>query len=183
MKETILMQHDRSTVKRLATVQFRTFSGLTRFIWYGISIILILLGFGLLYDFGIPFRYLFLAAGCIIFGNVGVSAQFRAEKTLRAIEQQGGQFPRTKMLFRDSDIFVLEDGGTGRSVSYNSILRLSEDNLYYYLFITNEAAYMVPKNQLRNPPEFRHTLERTCGKRVQNTGGFFTIRLKDLLKK
>ncbi len=183
MKETIKMQHDRSTVKRLATAQYRTFSGVSRFIWYGISAVMILLGFGLLYDFGTPYRYLFLAAGGILLGNTGVSAQMKADKTLRAIEQQGGHFPCTLMTFRDSDILVQEKEGKSRTITYQSFQRLSEDSAYYYLFITNEAAYMVPKDQIRNPSEFRSRLQSASGRRIEQTGGILSVRLRDLLKK
>lgn len=174
------MQHDTATVKRLSAVQFRTFSAARRFVLYALSLVLILFGFGLIYDLGSPWRYIPLAFGCILFVNVGTFAGLKADRTLHAIRQQGGQFPCTKMVFGDSSIRITEEGSKSHSMKYTDILRLAEDREYYYLFVTTEAAYMVPKEQIRDNPAFRTHLEQKSKKQFSRPFGLLSVRLRDI---
>lgn len=180
MREEIRMQHDPATVKRLAGVQFKTFSAVWRFLLFALSLFLILLGFGLIHDFGVPARYFFLALGCILLVNVDASASIKADKTLQAIRQQGGVFPCTKMVFSDSSVRITEEGGKSHTLKYADILRLAEDGQYFYLFITTEAAYMVPKDQLKDADAFREQLTFKSKKNFIRHSGFFSLRLRDI---
>lgn len=180
MKEEIIMQHDTASVKRLSVVQFNTFSAGRRYALYALALLLILFGFGLIYDFGTPARYFFLAPGCILLVNVGASAGLKADKTLAAIRRQGGRFPCTKMLFGDSSIRITEEDSKSRTMKYGDILRLAEDREYYYLFVSTEAAYMVPKNQLHDSDAFRKHLMRKTNMDVSHQTGLLSLRLRDL---
>lgn len=183
MCEVITMQHEPATVNRLATVQYRTFSPVSRIGWSGISLVMIAMGFGLIYDVGKPYRYFLLAVGCIIFANIGTSASVKADKTLRAIRQQGGDFPCTKMVFSTSGITVTEKGMPSHTVPYSNIIRTVEDAEYYYLFISTEAAYMVPKAQLKDPMKFRRLLEAKSSKPIVSSKTLLGLNLKDLRRK
>ena len=136
MREEIVMQHDPATVKRLAGIQYKTFSAVRRAVLYAVSLICIALGFGLIYSFDSVFRIVLLASGCILLVNIGTSAGIKADKTLRAIEQQGGVFPRTRMVFHDSSVKITEEESKPHTLKYKDILRLAEDGAYFYLFIT-----------------------------------------------
>ena len=182
MAEEIYMQHSQATVKRLSGVQYNVFSGSARNLYYLLSLLGILLGFGLIYDFGSPVRYLFLAAGCILFANIGTSASIKANRTLQAIERQGGKFPLTKMSFGSSGVRVKEEDGQAETIKYRDFLRLAEDSKYYYLFITREAAYMVPKEQIKDDAAFRSLLKKGSGKNIIRSTGLFSLRLRDLIQ-
>ena len=182
MSEEIYMQHNMTTIKRLADVQYNVFSGWARNLYYLLSLLGILLGFGLIYDFGKPTRYLFLAAGCILFANIGASASIKADQTLQAIQRQGGKFPLTKMSFSSSGVRVKEEGGQVEAIKYSDFLRLAEDSKYYYLFITKEAAYMVPKEQIKDDPAFRSLLKKGSGKKIVRSTGLFSLRLRDIIQ-
>ena len=180
MREEILMQHDRASVRRLASMQYKTFSGRQRLLWSALALILIALGFGLIVDLGTPWRYIPLALGCLLFVNVGASAELKADRTLRAIQQQGGEFPRTKMVFSERSVLVTEHGGSAHTLPYTRFVRLAEDAEYCYLFITNEAAYMVPLAQIRSRERLRSALEKGSGQRFVRPAGLFSLRLRDL---
>lgn len=180
MREEIVMQHDTATVKRLAAIQYKTFSAKKRLILYALSLICIALGFGLIYRFDSVIRLVVLAFGCILLVNVGASASVKADKTLRAIEAQGGAFPCTQMIFFDSSVKIKEQDSKPHTLKYNDILRLAEDRLYYYLFITTDAAYMVPRCQLRDEALFRKTLESRTGMRFSRPGSLLSLSLRDI---
>ena len=181
MREEILMQHDESTVRRLSKMQAATFSTGQRILLLSVSSALILLGFGLIYDFGRPFRYVLLAFGCILIVNIGVLSDLKAEKTLSAIQKQGGEYPCTKMIFTEHSIQVTEKGSKPHTVKYADLYHLAEDKEFCYLFLTREAAYMVPKGQINNLPVFMVFLEKTTGKSFTKPRNLLAFRLKDLL--
>ena len=180
MREEITMQHNTSSVKRLAGVQYKTFSARRRVLLYALSLVCIALGFGLIYPSTFTVRIVLLAFGCILLVNVGASAAIKADKTLQAIERQGGVFPCTRMTFYDSTVKIAELDGKPHTLKYSDILYLAEDSQYYYLFITNEAAYMVPKEQLRDEEVFRKTVESKSGKKFSRPGGLFSLCLSDI---
>ena len=181
MREEILMQHDESTVRRLSRIQYATFSAGERILLLSVSSVLILLGFGLLYDFGKPLRYVFLAFGCVLIVNTGVLADLKADKTLSAIRKQGGEYPCTKMVFTDTSIQITEKGSGSHTLNYSDLYHLAEDKEFCYLFLTREAAYMVPKEQIVDLPLFMDILEKNTGKTFMRPRNLFTTRLKDIL--
>ncbi len=181
MQEEITMQHNVSTVKQLAKMQYNSFSARSRFLGIAIAIFLMALGFGLIFNIGKPIRYFFLAAGCILIANIGVSAEFRAEKTLTAIRKQGDEFPCTNMLFKEKEIQITEKDCSPHFLPYSGIIRLTEDKDYYYLFISSEAAYMVPKDQIKDDINFRINLETRTKRTIQKPVSVLSFRLGDLL--
>ena len=84
------------------------------------------------------------------------------------------------MTFYDSTVKIAELDGKPHTLKYSDILYLAEDSQYYYLFITNEAAYMVPKEQLRDEEVFRKTVESKSGKKFSRPGGLFSLCLSDI---
>ena len=158
----ITMKHTEESIKRLAKVQYDTFSVHTKVIWYGICLICILMGFGLIVDIGTPWRYIPLAFGCVAFANIGASSKARASNTLDAVRRQGG-FPCTTMTFLNNKIRISEKTGGSADLEYNSLFRLVEDQEYLYLFTTRTAAYMVPKEQVHDMEGFKAFLEKKSG--------------------
>lgn len=176
----VTMQHSEQTVHRLAGVQYNTFSGFAKLFWYLLCILGILSGFGLIADPGEPWRYVILAFSCVVIVNVGATGRFRASKTLRAIKAQGGVFPRTDMTFAESAVHIREEDGSSSDLSYDRIIRLVEDPQYLYLFITREAAYMVPLEQVPDKKSFMGFLEKQVGLAFQPPLELMNINLKTL---
>ena len=164
----VTMQHNEQTVHRLAGVQYNTFSGFAKLFWYLLCILGILSGFGLIVNPGEPWRYVILAFSCVVIVNVG------------AIKAQGGVFPRTDMTFAESAIHIREEDGSSSDLSYDRIIRLVEDPQYLYLFITREAAYMVPLDQIPDKKSFMGFLEKQVGLAFQPPLELMNINLKTL---
>lgn len=175
----ITMEHTEESVRRLAKVQYDTFSVHTKLFWYAACLVAILLGFGLIVDLGEPLRYVPLAFGCVAIVNIGASGRVRAEKTLEAIRRQG-RFPRTAMTFTGREIQIREETGGETVLEYGSLYRLVEDGAYFYLFLNRTAAYMVPKEQLEDEEAFRRLLEEKSGRTFRRPASLLKLRLSTL---
>ena len=175
----ITMEHTEESVRRLAKVQYDTFSFSVKLLWYAVCLLAILVGFGLIVDLGKPLRYIPLAFGCMGIVNIGASGRLRAGKTLEAVRRQGG-FPCTAMTFTEREIQIVERTGGENTLEYGGLFRLVEDGEYLYLFINQNAAYMVPKEQLEDEESFRRFLEEKSGRSFQRPASLLNFRLSTL---
>ena len=180
----IVMQHSEQTLQQLARMQYNLFHPFTRYFWYLVSGLSVAAGLGLIGDFPQLVRYLLLAFGPIAFMNIGATASVKADKTMQAIQRQGGKFPRTVMVFRSKEVFVRETTGNhgAQTLDYSRFIRLSEDKDYLYLFINREAAYMVPVEQLSNPDKFKRLVESKTGQAFTAPASLLTFNLHSLLR-
>lgn len=180
----ITMQHSESTVRRLAKVQYNTFYGFAKIGWYLICGLCILIGLNILGGFPDIVRYLLLAFGSIAIVNIGTSGHMRADKTLAAIKNWG-EFPRTTLRFREEYVEVTDyiKGANTRSVPYSSFIRLVADNEYFYLFVSPDAAYMLPVDQMKDSETCRRFLEQKTGQEFRPPFSFFSFRLSSLFHK
>lgn len=184
MNEKIIMQHDDNSIRKLAKVQDKVFYMYRTVIEYILCIIFLLLGVGAIYDIGTPYRYLLLAAGAMFIANIGFLPKYKADKVIRAI-QHHGCYPKTGMQFFKSYIAITEYGNNTHSLqrNYNCIEKMVEDADYFYLFLNNRTAYMIPKNQIRRVDEFKQFLEERTNINFRKTYGIFSFRLSDLIAK
>lgn len=180
----IVMQHSEETVQQLAKMQYNVFSSRTKYLLYLLCGLSVLAGLNIVGELPQVLRYILLAVGLITFMNIGISASIKADKTMQAIQRQGGKFPRTSMIFRDKDIFIREATGStpAQTLEYKQIIRLAEDKEYLYLFITREAAYMVPIDKLKNPQKFKKLVESRTGLQFSAPFNLLTVNLHTLLR-
>lgn len=179
----ITMEHTEETVRRLAKVQYDTFSAVTKIAWYLTCIVCLMLGTGLIGELGNTSKILLTAFGAIAIMNVGASGRARADRVLAAIRQKG-QFPRTTLTFREGHIDIEErSDGTGK-MAYSSILRLIKDDEYWYLFISRTAAYMLPMTGLNgrmSPARFEELLQKKTGLTFARPFNILRVNLPDLV--
>lgn len=175
----ITMEHTEKSVRRLAKVQYDTFSARAKLFWYGLCLLCILAGLGLLFNLGTPLRYIPLAFGCVILVNIGATGRLRADRTLEAVRKQGA-FPRTTMTFLKNKIQIAERTGETSELKYDGIFRLVEDGDYLYLFLNRSAAYMVPREQLEDADAFRRFLEEKSGRTFRRPASLLTMSLSTL---
>lgn len=180
----ITMQHSEETVRRLAKVQYNTFCGHIKIGWYLICGLCILIGFDILGGFPDVVRYLLLAFGSIAIVNIGTTGHMRADKTLAAVKSWG-EFPRTVLHFRGEDVRVTDyiQGEETRTVPYSSFIRLAADGEYFYLFVSPDAAYMLPMEQMKDPERCRKFLEEKTGREFRPPMGVLSFRLSHLFRK
>lgn len=180
------MQHDEQTIRRLAKIQYDTFSAKRKLIWYGICILCILAG--ILGNLSDTARILLIGFGGIVIVNIGITGKFKADDTLQAIKTHGGTFPCTTLTFQENGITVQESGidHCTSKLRYDSIVRLIEDDAYFYLFISNTAAYMLPKNapsikEQSQQEAWRTDLCRKTGLSFSRPFRLLRFNLKELL--
>ncbi len=180
----ITMQHSEATVRRLAKVQYNTFCGHIKIGWYLICGLCILIGLNILGGFPEVVRYLLLAFGSIAIVNIGTSGHMRADKTLAAVKAWG-EFPRTVLSFRDEEVRVTDyiQGEDTRTVPYGSFIRLVADGEYFYLFVSPDAAYMLPLSQMKDPEKFRRFLEEKTGREFRPPLSIFSFRLSSVFRR
>lgn len=179
----ITMQHSEDTVRRLAKVQYNTFSAFGKIFWYAVCILCIATGVGLIGSFNDTVNLLLVAFGAIVIVNIGASGKLRADKTIAAVKASGSKYPRTTLAFESSGIQVTEhtDKSANTTLTYSSIIRLTEDDAYWYLFINKVAAYMLPKDSIQSPDErekFVAMLEKKTGLTMSEPFNLMQLRLK-----
>ncbi len=156
---TITMTHTVETIRRLSKVQYNTFHKKAKFFWYTLFFCCILGGLDVFGQVDSTVQILLIAIGGIGITNVGASASARANQVLRMIKASGNQFPESEMTITPKKITVLERGSDQpNQVKKSDVYRLVEDKNYVYIFITREAAYMLPKDQIDDFSKFKEVL-------------------------
>ena len=183
--ETITMTHSKETIRRLSKVQYKSFSGIDRVLWYILSLMLIASGFGLIFSFRPPITYISLAMGCLVFTNVGITAKLNANQVIDQIEKSGGRYPSTTVAFYEKDMQITEHtlGKQVRYLKYAYIRKLVEDEAYLYLFVSDKAAYMLPKSEIKDLKTLKQQLEASTALRFVPPSQLLTYSLADMLRK
>ena len=127
------------TVKRYCTLQYNVFQTRKKIAVLALSVALavsgiIIAGNNKLLGLGLAF------VGCLIFSNSNAAAEYTAN---RIIELFKGNYPTLHYSFSYS-FLMLED--SNKTVEYNSLIRLVEDDEYLYLFENPQYAVMVKKS-------------------------------------
>ena len=137
-KFTAKMEHNKDTITLLSVTQYNCFQFKSKLIRVALSIILI--AYGLYADQSMITPIICLILGCLLIANVNLRPRVRASKI---IEQMQGHFPRSDYRFTTTGF---TDGKGGQEVSYGKLIRLVEDRSYFYLYVSEESAYMVDKS-------------------------------------
>lgn len=165
---SIHMTHTEATIRRLSKVQYNTFHRTAKAFWYTVFFCCILFGTGQLVELDTAPQILLIAIGGVGITNVGASARAKADRLLRIIQANGNQFPESEMTISPKGITVLEKGGdTPTTVKKSDVYRLVDDPQYVYIFITREAAYMLPKDQISDYKAFGETLKQATDRSIQ----------------
>lgn len=181
---TVTMTHTAQSVEQLSKVQYNTFHAKAKVFWYVAFFACILGGLGLFGDLPSTGQVLLIAIGGIGIMNVGASARARTDKTLKIIQAHGNHFPTTQMTISSKKITILEEGSDSpKPLKKTTVVRLVEDEQYYYIFITQGGAYMVPKEQIANQEDFVKTLEQATDKSITQPLQFKHITLQWLLQR
>lgn len=135
---TAEMKYNEDAVKRTCQMQFDTFQWQTKLVGIVVSLVLIGFGVGGLIQ-NASLRILSVAMGCIMLTSVDARAKSNARALLRAFD---GKFPETIYSFTEKGFSHTSSKG---QISYDSVIRLMEDELYLYIYVSRESAYMVSK--------------------------------------
>lgn len=136
-KFTAKMEHNKDTITLLSVTQYNCFQFKSKLIRVVIAIILI--AYGLYADQSMVTPMICLILGCLMIANVNLRPRVRAGNI---IEQLNGQFPHSDYRFTSTGF---ADGKDGQEIPYRKLIRLVEDKSYFYLYVSEESAYMVDK--------------------------------------
>lgn len=107
----------------------------------------------------------------LLLGGLGYAAPFIIVRTLTTRETKSAYFAQN---FNDykfySDYFVNTDRFAVTVIPYNFILDAHENGKYFFLYISNEKAHIIPKNSftVNTPEEMRNFLHYKLGERFIN---------------
>ena len=122
---------------------------------------LLLMGGALGYSSGNPGFVTMLAIGCFALTSAEYASKAAAK---RMIAFFNGNFPTLKFTFRENSMFVVtpQDSGT---VQYDILIRLAETREHFFLFNSQQSAYIIGKNDFTqgNDDEFKVFLQEKTG--------------------
>lgn len=164
---TASMQHSEQSIRQLSKVQYNTFQLGWKIMQAVCALLLIWLG--LSHAVGI-WQGICVFTGCWLFINMDTPAKLRADKV---IDSMKGRFPFTRYSFTLSGI-QMEASGEITGISYSALIRLVEDDRYFYLYISKLSAYMIDKKTAQPDPNH-------VRKRIENGSGLRFTRVTTLL--
>ena len=171
------MKHSSDSVKRFTVIQYDTFEPLQKIIRIVLALALIVVG-ALSGSSAAMILLLFL--GCILLTNLNTKAASIADEVKRALH---GKFPELTYSF--SEIGFL-DGPERPETPYTSLIRLIEDNEYYYLFVSKASGYMIEINSVAGEggsEGLKRLLSEKSGCEWTKPVTIATLRLKDIIRK
>ena len=164
----VSMTHSENTFKRLAHMQYDLFEQKNR--WSRTAISLVCMAAGVL-NFKLWWGALMIVYASYLTSSTYASADRTAKRLTRAIADSGMGFPSSRFEFQDHamNIIALPDNvSSGDPFSYSDVLKLGEDDEYFYLFRNRHGGYMMPKTELKGKEDdFRAFMEGKTGKHFQ----------------
>lgn len=158
------MQHTPETIRRLSDVQYRAFRPGLRLLWLTVGGACVV--FAARNSGNILLFCLLMLAGCWLLLNQNLPALHRADKLTAA---GGGTLPHTVYCFQEQS-FQVSSTGYKKTVAYKDLYALFEDREYFYLFLNRQSAYMVARESLADPEQWKACLEQRSGRRFHRTG-------------
>lgn len=150
------IRHSYDTILRMCKTQY----GINNFK----NRVLILFGGALLAIVGLPIigsliGLLMVMIGCFMITSVDMPARMQADDVKKAL---GGKYPRNSYDFYDSHIAVIAQNQD--ILNYDRIIRLVEDEMYCYFWISKSASYMMEKQSMgRELDAFKDFMEKKTG--------------------
>lgn len=169
------IRHTYATILRMSRVQYDTFE-------FKSKLLMLVAGFGLalagMANMESVFGILLLMIGCWLLASLNYPAKQNADRIKDAL---GGQYPSNRYEFFDKH-FVLYAQNED-IVNYSRLIRLVEDEQYCYLFIDEQASYMLEKYSLGDELKaFMAFMEKATGLSWTKPYRLSTLNLKSLIR-
>ena len=162
------IQHDDKTFESLAHMQYDLFCKSNRVSRTILSTASILIGIA---NSEAWWGLLAIAYGCYLITSTYSSANHTAHKLANQIRSSGMDFPASRYEFLEEGMQIIalpEEKKQGKPLAYGEVLKLGEDQNYFYLFQNQYGGYMIPKSELEEEQkEFCEFLEKKTGLRFQ----------------
>lgn len=153
---TVTMRHTEKTFEKLAHMQYDLFCGKNQMARTLISFASFAIG---VLNFSQWWGCLLLVYGGYMSSSKYGSANRTAHKLVEQIKAAGLEMPASRYEFdsKEMTVYTLPEGTRlGQPLKYKDILRMGEDEEYFYLFRDENGGYMIPKKELgKNVEKFR----------------------------
>lgn len=157
---SVNMKHSEKTFQRLARMQYDLFCQKNRASRSVISLVCMAAG---VLNFQQWWGALLIVYASYLTSSTYAAADHTARKLSRGIKESGMDFPSSRYEFQDHAMNVItlpENTSLGDPLNYDSVLKLGEDDEYFYLFRNQHGGYMVPKAGLNGKEDdFRAFME------------------------
>lgn len=172
---TAQIRHSYDTIVRMCRVQEDTFH-------FGRKALMALAGIALTvlgaWNLSSALGLLFALVGCWLLVSLNFPAKNRAQSIRQALD---GQYPTNGYEFYDKHFVLLAQNQD--VVNYDRIVRLVEDDGYCYLFINEQASYMLEKASLGTElTAFMAFMEKATGLSWTKPYRLTTFNLRTILE-
>ena len=168
------MMYSEESIQKLSEMQYRTFQAGKRLYLFIASVILLLIGFHI--GVGSVFGIICIFAGCVLITGIDAPSR-RTAKAL--ISQINGKYPEFEYTFTDSGFSSNEEK---KECPYSTVLRLIDDGHYYYIYVSEDKAYMVEKSTIMPSCSsgFQHFLSEKTHLSWERPTTIFNMSIKKL---
>ena len=180
------MAHSEKTFQRLAHMQYDLFCQKNRWSRNAISTVCMIAG---VLNFQKWWGALLIVYASYLASSTYASADHTARKLCKGIKSSGMDFPSSHYEFQDNALNIIalpENTSLGDPFAYSDVLKLGEDDEYFYLFRDQFGGYIVPKVELGGKEDhFRAIMEGKTGKHFQARAApvFKLLRRLDVRKR
>ena len=172
-----VIQHDEKTITRLAKVQYNAFQ-------LGKKAIFVLSGVALIFmavfvELDIRFAGTLAFIGCMLWYFSDFPARVTAVRMNQAI---GKKYPKVEYYFFEKEASIT-DGKEWFHMPYHIVQRFFEDKEYWYLFLTTNISYMIPKASLKkgDAAKFTTFIENRTGLKAEKPVAVMGLSIKSIL--
>lgn len=147
-----------ATIK-LAKMQQKVFNGTGRMLSIIVSFLIIAFAFYI--GMEKPYSILILVMGCFALTNNDAPARNRAKKMIIALN---GYEPKMKYNFEADDFLCITVNEENR-FPYSAIIRMAEDDRFFYLFPDQASAFLIDKASVKpgSAEKLKEFLEKKAG--------------------
>lgn len=152
------VKYGEDAIKAFCNVQFAAFQGKKQL---GIIILsLLMIIFGVSGKLGLAVSAIFVPLGCCMLTYINFIPRNDAEKLIKAY---GGNYPTSHYAFDGAGFDIAAGAGANR-IGFDNIVRLIDDDRYFYFFASPKVAYIVERASLK--PSEPESFKAYCAKRV-----------------
>lgn len=172
---TAFIRHSYDTVLRMCKTQYGISNFKNRMIIIAVGVLLAIVGLPVIDSL---IGLLMVMIGCFMITSVDMPAKMQADEIKKAL---GGKYPQNSYEFYDGHFVVIAQNQD--LINYSRLVRLVEDELYCYLWISRSASYMIEKYSLGKEVEsFKAFMEKQTGKEWEKPQKLMGVNLGTIIR-
>jgi len=172
---TAFIRHSYDTILRMCKTQYGINNFRNRLIIIVIGTLLAIVGVPII---GSLIGLLMVMIGCFMITSVDMPARMQADELKKAL---GGKYPRNNYEFYDGHFVVIAQNQD--IINYDRLIRLVEDEMYCYLWISKGASYMIEKYSLgKEVDAFKAFMEKQTGKEWERPQKLTGVNLGTIIR-